>query len=41
MFLWQVVTSISEEFIGEYDNSKIVTKLTLFKVLKANGGLGL
>jgi hypothetical protein len=41
MLLWQMVTSISETFSGEDGNSKVVTTLTLFKVMKANGGLGL
>jgi len=36
-----MVTSISETFSGEDGNSKVVTTLTLFKVIKANGGLGL
>jgi hypothetical protein len=41
MLLWQMVTSISEAFAGEDGNSNVVTKLTLFKFMKANGGLGL
>jgi hypothetical protein len=41
VILWQIVTSISEEFAGEDGNSKVVTELTLFKVMKIYGGLGL
>jgi hypothetical protein len=36
-----MVTSVSEEFAGEDGNSKVVQKLTLFKVMKAYGELGL
>jgi hypothetical protein len=36
-----MVISISVEFAGGDGNSKVVTKLTLFKVMKAYGGLGL
>jgi hypothetical protein len=41
VFLWQMVISISEEFAGGNGNSKVLTKLTLFKITKAYGGLGL
>jgi hypothetical protein len=36
-----MVISISEEFAGEDGSSKVATKLTLFKVMKTYGRLGL